>query len=157
MGAEVDILPADKCKSFLQDDSRVRQFVCTVYICMATFIDIHMILDVCTLTSRLIFSLWFLKVFKIFLSIILYCLKTYCYNYIWPLILMFVLKRERFYTVYIYFKETLFFNFSYKLFKKYFFASQSTCCQFRVAARKLTKIAMCMYVEILYSYKKAVH
>ena len=55
MGAEVDILPADKCKSFLQDDSRVRQFVCTVYICMATFIDIHMILDVRTLTSRLIF------------------------------------------------------------------------------------------------------
>ena len=66
---------------------------------------------------------------------------------------MFVLKRERFYTVYIYFKETLFFNFSYKLFKKYFFASQSTCCQFRVAARKLTKIAMCMYVEILVTKK----
>ena len=62
---------------------------------------------------------------------------------------MFDLERERFYTVCIYFKETLFFNFSYNLFKKYFFASQSTCYQFRMAARKLAKMAMCMYVEIL--------
>ena len=57
MGAEVDLLPADKCESSLQDDSRVRQFVCAMYIYMPTFIDIHMILDVHTLTSTLIFSL----------------------------------------------------------------------------------------------------
>ena len=40
--------------------------------------------------------------------------------YIWPLIYIFVLGRGRFFTVYIYFKETFFFNFSYKLFNKYF-------------------------------------
>ena len=33
---------------------------------------------------------------------------------------MFGLGKERFYTVYIYFEGTLFFNFSYKLFNKYF-------------------------------------
>ena len=42
----------------------------------------------------------------------LYCL-TYCYIYD---LYLFVLGRDRFFTVYICFKETLFFNFSYKLF-----------------------------------------
>ena len=32
----------------------------------------------------------------------------------------FALVRDRFFTVYIYFKKTLFCNFSYKLFNKYF-------------------------------------
>ena len=45
-----------------------------------SIIGIHMILDMHMLMHLLIFSLWFLKVFKIFLVlIILYCLKTYCY------------------------------------------------------------------------------
>ena len=52
--------------------------------------------------------------------------------YIWPL---FVLGRDRFFTLYICFKETLLFDFSYKLFKKYFFLPQSTC-QFRMSVRK---------------------
>ena len=69
------------------------------------------------------FSLWFFRVFKIFLAlIILYCLKTCC---IFDLYL-FVLGRDRFFTVNIYFKETLFSDFSYKLFKIYFSLVQST-------------------------------
>ena len=55
--------------------------------------------------------------------------------YIWALMYLFVLGRERFFTVYICFKETLFFNFSHKLFNKYFSLPQSTC-QFRVSVRK---------------------
>ena len=62
--------------------------------------------DICSF-----FSLWFFIVFKIFLAlIILYCLKTCC---IFDLYL-FALARDRFFTVNIYFEETLFFNFSYK-------------------------------------------
>ena len=44
--------------------------------------------------------------------------------------LLFVFGRDRF-IVYICFKETFFFNFSYKQFNKYFSLPQSTC-QFRV-------------------------
>ena len=40
--------------------------------------------------------------------------------YISSLIYLFVLGRDSFCTVYIYFKETIFFNFSYKLFNKHF-------------------------------------
>ena len=90
-----------------------------------TFIGIHMNLDMLTLTCTLIFSGWFFKYRNIFLVlIILYCSKTYC-NIVdfWFSCLS---LEERFFTVYIYFKETLFFNFSYKLFNKYFSLSHRT-------------------------------
>ena len=85
---------------------------------------------------RSFFLLWFFKVFKIFLAlIILYCLKTCC---IFDLYL-FVLGRDRFFSVNIYFKEALFSGFSYKPFNKYFSLLQSTC-QFRVSVSKITGI-----------------
>ena len=84
------------------------------------------------------FLLWFFKVFKIFLAlIILYCLKTCCIFGLY----LFVLGRDRFFTVIIYFKETLFSDFSYKLFNKYFSLLQSTC-QFRVSVSKITGIEL---------------
>ena len=43
-------------------------------------------------------------------------------------------KRQILYCIHL-FKKTLFFNFSYKLFNKYFSLPQSTC-QFRVSVRK---------------------
>ena len=46
--------------------------------------------------------------------------------YILTLIYLFLLGRDRFFTVYICFKETLFSNFTYKLLNKYFFLLQST-------------------------------
>ena len=55
--------------------------------------------------------------------------------YIWPLIYLSVLGRDIFFTVYICFKETLLFSFSYKLFNKYFSLPQSTC-EFRLSVRK---------------------
>ena len=63
--------------------------------------------------------LFFPNIFKLFLSF------SGSYNfilfknfllYIWPLIYLFVLGRDRLLTVYICLKEALFFNFSYKLF-----------------------------------------
>ena len=48
---------------------------------------------------------------------------------------LFVHVKYRFFTFYIYFKETLFFNFSYKLSTKYPPLPQSTC-PFRVSVRK---------------------
>ena len=84
------------------------------------------------------FSLWFFKVFKIFLALmILYCLKT-CY--IFDLYLL-VLARDRFFTANIYFKETLFSDFSYKLFNKYSSLLQSTCW-FRASISKITGIEL---------------
>ena len=57
----------------------VRQLEYVAYERTPIFIGIRMILDMSTLTSTLIFSLRFFKVFKICLVlIILYCLKTYC-------------------------------------------------------------------------------
>ena len=83
------------------------------------------------------FLLRFFKVFKNFMAlIILYCLKTCC---IFDLSL-FILGRDRSFTVNIYFKETLFSNFPYKLFNKYFSLLHSTC-QFRVSVSKITGIA----------------
>ena len=55
--------------------------------------------------------------------------------YIWALIYMFDLGSGRFFTVYICFTETLFFNFSYKLFNKYFSLCQSLC-QFGLSVTK---------------------
>ena len=63
--------------------------------------------------------------------IILYCLKTYCYD-------LFVCPWKR---QILCFKETLFFCISYKLFNKYFSLPQSSC-QFRVSKRKWAKIVM---------------
>ena len=72
---------------------------------------------------RSFFLLWFIKIFKIF--------ELY----------LFVLGRERVFSVNIYFKETLFSNFSYKLFNKYFSLLQSTC-QFRLSVSKITGIVL---------------
>ena len=77
---------------------------------IATFIGAHMILGMCTLTHTLIFSLPFLKVFKNFLVLrISYCLKTSCYIFD---LYLFVLERDRFFTIYICFKEILLSDFS---------------------------------------------
>ena len=78
---------------------------------------------------------------------------------IWPLIYLFVLGRDIFFTVYICFKETLFFYISYKLFNKYFSLPQSSR-QSRVSKRKWAKIVMHMYVIfriLLQNYEKAIH
>ena len=83
-------------------------------------IDVHCVhtctyfyLNMRMLTCMPIFSLRFFKFFKIFLVlIILYCLKTYCYTFD---IYLFVLGRDRYFTAYICSKESLFFNFLYKL------------------------------------------
>ena len=58
---------------------RVRQLAYVAYVRTPIFVGIRMILDMSTLTSTLIFSLRFFKVFKICLVlIILYFLKSYC-------------------------------------------------------------------------------
>ena len=112
---------------------RVWQLPYIAYIPTPTFTGIHMILDMHTLPCMLILPYDFFKFFKIcMVLIILYCLKTYCYKFD---LYFFGLGRGRFFTVYICFKETLFFNFSYKLFNKYFSLPQSTS-QFGVSFRK---------------------
>ena len=114
----------------------VGQLAYTVYVCVLTFIGVHMILDMCMLTLSLIFSLWFFKVVKTFLILIIsYCLKTYCYVFDVQFF-VYVLRRDRrCFTGYISFKETIFSNFLYELFNKYFSLLQSTC-QFKVSVRK---------------------
>ena len=103
---------------------RVQQLAYVVYISTPTFIGVRMILDMRTLIRTLIFPYDFFKFFKICLVlIILYCLKTYWYKFD---LYFFVLGRDGFFTVFICFKETLFFNFSYKLLNKYFSLLQST-------------------------------
>ena len=101
----------------------VRQLGYVAYVRMPTFIGVRMILDMFTLTGILIFSLWFFKVFKVFNFILFKNLLLY----IWPLIYLFVLGRDIFFTAYICFKETFFYNFSYNLINKYFSLPQSTC------------------------------
>ena len=121
--------------------NRVRQLSYIVCIYIPTFIGVHMILDMCTLTYTLIFSPWFFKAFKIFLVlIILYGVKAYCYrfDFIWLWIYLFVLGRERFFTVYICFKESIFSNSLYKWIAKYFSLLQSTC-QFRISIKNELK------------------
>ena len=77
--------------------------------CICLCLLSYTILDMLMLTLMLIFSLWFFKIFKICLVLtILYCLKTYCYISIWPLIYLLALGRDRFCTVYICFKKTYF-------------------------------------------------
>ena len=67
------------------------------------------ILDMRTLTYTIIFLLWFIKVLKIFL--VPFSGSGSLETFIWPLIYLFVLGRDRFFTVYIRFKEILFFIF----------------------------------------------
>ena len=95
-----------------REQNRVQQMVYVAYICTPIFIGIQIVLDVRMFTCLLIFSLWLFKVFNNFLLF-----KHQLY--IWHLIYLFVLGRKRFFTVYICFKESLFFNFLYKLFNNY--------------------------------------
>ena len=97
---------------------------CTLAMYICLLIGIHMILDMRTLTSTLIFSLWLFKVFKTFLILLsLYCFICLSLEETDSLLFTFVLKKP------------YFFNFSYKLFNKYFSLPQTTC-QFRVSVRK---------------------
>ena len=80
------------------DQDRVWQLVYVTYVFTPTYIGVRMILDMRTLTGTLIFFLWFYEVFKIFLVLII----LYCENlllYIWPLVYLFVLGRDKFLTV----------------------------------------------------------
>ena len=106
-----------------------------------------MILDMHMLICTLVFSLWLFKVFKIFLVlIILYYLKNLTAIYL-TFNLFRLWKRQILYICFN--KETLFFNFSCKLYNKFFSLSQS-----------LLKIVTCMYViciSLVQKYEKAVH
>ena len=126
---------------------------------MPTFNGIHMILDICTLTCKVIFPYGFLKISKFFWLFFSGSgsLKSQCYD--WSLIHLFVLGRDRFFTIYICFKGTLFFNSSSKLSNKCFSLPLSTC-HFRVSVRKKPKIVMCVchfHNLIIKIMKKAVH
>ena len=81
------------------------------------------------------FFLWFFQVFNFFFVLFWFWFFKNLMLYIWSLIYLFVLGRDRFFTVYVCFKETLFFNFLYKLSNKYFSLPESTW-QFRVSVRK---------------------
>ena len=107
--------------------------VSTIGVLTPNFIDVRMNLDMRTLTRTLIFFPMIFKLLRFFLvPIILYSLKTYYYIYM--TFNLFVLGRDTFFTVYICFKETLFFNFSYKLFLNiicfyYEIMAKCTCAQ----------------------------
>ena len=113
-----------------------------------TFIDLRMILDLRTFRHMHMFCLWLFKNFQklsgsckfVLLQILLLC--------IWPLTYLFLLGRDRFFTPYICF--TLFFNFSYKLFKNYFSIPQSTF-QFKVSVRKQAKTVFCIHAIFIIS------
>ena len=109
--------------------SNIQQLVYLAYVHTP---GVCMILDMHALTCTLIFfPMIFLKFSKFFWFWFFKNLMLY----ICPLIYLFVLERDRFFTLYICFQGTLFFNFSYKLFNKYFSLPQSTQ-QFRVSVRK---------------------
>ena len=76
------------------------------YVRTPTFIDIRMILNMRTLTSMLVFSLF--SIFKIWFVIVLYCLQTYCYKFD---LYFFGIGKDRFFKIYICSKDTLSFNF----------------------------------------------
>ena len=85
--------------------------------------------------------------FQNVLVLIMYCLKTYCNKFDLSFF-FFVLVRDRFFTVYICFKEAL------------FFSSPQSNCQFRVSVRKWAIIVIYMYVIfiiLLQNYEKTVH
>ena len=108
-----------------------------IHIYMPNFIAIQMILDMHMLTCMLTFSQRISKFSDFFWFLLCYLFKNLLL-YIWPLIYLFVLGRDSFFTVYIWFKETLFFNSSYKLLNKHFSLPQSTC-QIRVPVRNKLK------------------
>ena len=99
---------------------RVQQLAYVAYIHMPIFIGIHMIWDMHTMTCTVIFSLCLFEGFKKFSGSYNFILFKNLLLYNRPLIYLFALRRNKFFTVYICFKETLFLNFSYKLFHKYF-------------------------------------
>ena len=126
------------CISTTLIKSRVWQLTYVAYVRTSTFVGIRMIVDLRTLTRTLICSLWFFKVLK-FQVLIILCLKTYChlldhyFNY-WSL------------------EETDFLPFTFVLkwpyfsiFNRYFSLSQGTC-QYRRSVIKWAKILMRMYV-----------
>ena len=64
---------------------RVQQWAYILYVHIPTFIGVHMISDISTLTRTLNFSLWFFKVFKIFLVLIIFLLFKNLLLYVWSL------------------------------------------------------------------------
>ena len=116
---------------------RVQQMAFVTYVYMPNFTNIQMILDMHMLTCMLTFSQRISKFSNFFWFLLCYLFKNLLL-YIWPLIYLFVLGRDSFFTVYIWFKETLFFNSSYKLLNKHFSLPQSTC-QIRVPVRNKLK------------------
>ena len=82
-----------------------------MYVCTPTFISVHDFEHAYTH----IYTHFFPMIIILFF-IILYCLKTYCNK---SDLYFFVLGRDRFIPNYICFKQTLFSNFSYNLFKGY--------------------------------------
>ena len=126
----------------------VQQLVYVTYVHMPIFIGIRMILDMRKLTSKLIFFLRYS--FQNFSSSDNFMLLKNLLQYIWPLIYLFDLGWDTFFTVYICFKETLF-NFSYKLFNNFFSLPPSNC-QFRASVRKYATIVMQMYVIFIILY-----
>ena len=103
------------CSNFFQEFTSIIPFMawfqdsCQIKGRQGSAIDISLV----CLTNVLIFSLWFFKVVKIFHVLIILCsLKTYCCILLY---ILFALGIGRFFTVYICFKEILFFSFSYKL------------------------------------------
>ena len=89
------------------------------YVRVSTFIDLCIILDMLALTRRLIFFPMIFLNFQRFSGSYNFILVEPLLLYTWPLVYLLVLGKEKFFTVYICFKETFFFNFSYKLLNKY--------------------------------------
>ena len=102
------------------------------YVCLLLLVYTWFWTCVCWQTCS--FFPMFSKSFQDFSGSSMFLLFKNLLLYIWPLIYLFVIERDTFFTVYIYFKETLFFNFSYKLFNKNFLLPQRIC-QFRVAVK----------------------
>ena len=127
----------------LKQWSRVKQLAYVTYVRMPTFISGHMFWTCIRWHLYSFFPYGFSKFSKFSGSYnILY---KNLLLWIWPVIYFFVLGRDRFFTVYICFKETLFFS-----------LPQSTC-QFRVTVRKWAIIITCMYVIfmiLLQNYEK---
>ena len=87
---------------------------------------VNKILDMRKLTLTLIFMLWFIKVFQFFLvPLFWFWFFENLMLHTWPLIYLFILGRDRFFTVYICFKELLFFI-SKKISSKDFSLPRST-------------------------------
>ena len=128
-GYDIQVVSQHLQQIYTYLQSNIQQLVYLAYVHTP---GVCMILDMHTLTCTLIFfPMIFLKFSKFFWFWFFKNLMLY----ICPLIYLFVLERDRFFTLYICFQGTLFFNFSYKLFNKYFSLPQSTQ-QFRASVRK---------------------